>query len=164
MSRATAWVAGLVAGFAATGAVSGLLWRTRLHAPDGIVVGGQWYSGSTHEDSFASTGWYVVIAVAAGLLLGIAAAWLSRAPEVLTLAAVLVGSLLAAWLMRVVGLHGAPPDPARAAAHAADGTRLTGTISRPGVAAFVTWPLAAVLAVGAVFLLLGERPTGEEPR
>jgi len=164
VSRGVVWVVGIVATFAAAGAVCGLIWRARLHAPDGIVVGGQWYPDSEQESSFASTGWYVVIAIAVGLVLGLAAAWLSRAPEVQTLAAVLVGSLLAAWLMRVVGLHGAPPDPASAAAHAADGTRLTGTISRPGVAAFVTWPLAAVLAIGTVFLLLGEHPSDDAPR
>ncbi|GAB7003770.1 hypothetical protein JCM18899A_12420 [Nocardioides sp. AN3] len=154
---AVVWTAGILLGFALVGAVCGLIWRSLLHVPRGVVVGHQWYPASFDSGeraSFAATGWYVVIAVVAAVVLGLLAAWLSRAPEVLTLGAVLVGSLLAGWLMLVVGLHGAPPDPQTAAAHAADGTRISGTLSRPGRAAFVTWPLLAVAAVGAFFLLI----------
>lgn len=161
VSRAPAlWAVAIVVGFSAAGVVCGLVWRSRLHVPRGVVVGHQWYPvsyDSGERASFAATGWYVVIAVLAAVVLGLVAAWLSRAPELLTLGAVLVGSLLAAWLMLLVGLHGAPPDPAAAARHAADGTHLSGTISRPGRAAFITWPLAAVVAVGAVFLLIPAR-------
>jgi hypothetical protein len=59
--------------------------------------------------------------------------------------------------MLAVGLHGAPADPQAAAAHAKDGARLSGTISRPGAAAFVTWPLATLVPLGAIFLLFPER-------
>jgi hypothetical protein len=161
VTRAIGWTVGLLAVFAGAGAACGLLWHARLHAPSGVVVGGRWYAdpwSSGEQASFASTGYYVVIAVVAGLVLGLVAAWSSRAPELVTLAAVVVGSVVAAGLMMVVGLHGAPPDPASAAAHAADGTRMSGTISRPGRAALIVWPLASILATGAVFLLLGERP------
>jgi len=158
--RSLAWVVGIVLVIASVGVAAGLLWHSLLHVPHGVVVGHQWFPDpweSGERDLFDATGWYVVIAVVAGLVLGTLAAVLSRAPELWTLAAVLVGSLIAAWLMRAVGLHGAPPDPRVAAAHAADGTRLSGTFGRPGAAAFITWPLAAVLPVGIVFLLVPGR-------
>lgn len=156
LTRPIVWAVGLLGVFAVVGAAAGWLWRSRLHIPHGVVVSHRWYPNAwdTGERSFfAATGWYVVIALVAGLVLGLLAAWLSRAPELLTLAAVLVGALVAAWLMLVVGLHGAPPDPQIAAARAADGTHLSGTISRPGTAAFVVWPLAALVPLGAVYLI-----------
>lgn len=166
LTRAVAWGAGLLAAFAVVGAAAGLLWRSRLHVPHGVVVGHQWYPNpwdAGERSFFAATGWYVVIALVAGVLLGLLAAWFARAPELVTLVAVLAGSLLAAWLMLVVGLHGAPPDPQIAAAHAADGTRLSGTISRPGVAAFVVWPLAALVPLGAVYLLVPDSRSAPSP-
>jgi ribose/xylose/arabinose/galactoside ABC-type transport system permease subunit len=158
-----AWAVGIFAALATAGVACGLLWRARLDAPHGIVVGGQWYPDpwdTGEQAAFAATGWYVVIALVAGVVLGLLAAWLSRAPEVVTLAAVLLGSLAAGWLMLVVGLHGSPADPQAAAAHAADGTRLSGAVSRPGAAAFVTWPLAAIVPLAALFLLVPGRHPG----
>lgn len=156
------WAVGIVLTLAVAGVVCGLFWRSRLHVPHGVVVGGSWYPDpwdAGEQASFASTGWYVLIALAVGVVLGVLTAWFSRAPELVTLVAVLVGSLLAAWLMLAVGLHGAPADPQAAASHASDGTRLTGTISRPGAAAFVTWPLATLVPLGAIFLLFPEHRT-----
>jgi hypothetical protein len=164
-SRAPAlWAVGIVLVFVVVAVACGLLWRGRVDVPSGVVVNHQWYPdpfSQGEQASFAATGWYVAIAVVAAFVLGVLAAWLSRAPEVLTLVAVLVGSLAAAWLMRTVGLHGAPVDPQTAAAHAADGTKLSGTIGRPGTAAFVTWPLAAVVPLAVVFLLFTPRPAVE---
>lgn len=154
------WALGILVAFAAAGAACGLVWRSRLDVPHGVVISGRWYPDpwdTGEQASFAATGWYVVIALAAGVALGLLAGRLSRAPELVTLGAVLLGSLLAAWLMLTVGLHGTPPDPQVTAAHAAEGTRLSGAISRPGRAAFVTWPLAAVVALGALLLVLPTR-------
>jgi hypothetical protein len=161
VSRETiAWAVGIVVVLGVVGVVCGLFWRSRLQVPHGVVVGGSWYPDpwdTGERASFASTGWYVLIALAVGVVIGVLVAWLSRAPELITLAAVLIGSLLAAWLMLAVGLHGAPADPRTAAAHASDGTRLSGTISTPGAAAFVTWPLATLVPLGTIYLLLPER-------
>ncbi|MFI2707368.1 hypothetical protein ACH5WX_07470, partial [Nocardioides sp. CER28] len=135
------WAGAIVVAFLLAGVVGGLVWHSLVDIPRGVVVGHRWYPDpwdTGEQASFAATGWYVVAAAVAGVVIGLLAAWFSRAPEVVTLAAVVIGSLLAAWLMLVVGLHGAPADPQTAAAHAADGTRLTGTISRPGAAAFIT--------------------------
>ncbi|GAA1961232.1 hypothetical protein GCM10009798_21250 [Nocardioides panacihumi] len=160
--RSVAWGAGIFVVLAVVGVLCGLLWRSRLDIPHGVVVSHQWFPDpwdGGERASFAATGWYVVVALGAGVVLGVLAASLSRAQELVTLAAVLVGSVVGTWLMLRVGLHGAPPDPQLAAAHAADGTRLSGTISRPGAAALVTWPLAAVAVVGGIFLLVPGRRT-----
>jgi hypothetical protein len=159
--RALVWAGGIVVVTAVVGVLCGLVWRSLLDAPRGIVVGHQWYPNppeAGERTAFDATGWYVVIAVVAGLAVGIVAAVLGRARELWTLAGVLLGALLAAWLMRLVGLHGAPPDPQALARHAADGTKLPGTLGRPGAAAFVTWPLAALVPVGAIFLIVPGRP------
>jgi hypothetical protein len=158
--ESVAWAVGIVVALSVVGVVCGLFWRSRLDVPHGVVVGGSWYPDPWdpgEQASFASTGWFVLIALAVGVVLGVLTAWFSRAPELVTLGAVLIGSLLAGWLMLTVGLHGAPADPQSAAAHAKDGTRLTGTISRPGAAAFVTWPLATLVPLGAIFLLFPGR-------
>lgn len=160
LRRSLAWAVGIVVALAAVGVLAGLVWRSLLEVPHGVVASRQWFPDpweSGERLSFDATGWYVVVAIVAGLVMGFLAAVLSRAPELWTLAAVLAGSLVAAWLMRAVGLHGAPPDPQVAAKDAADGTRLAGTFGRPGTAAFVTWPLAAVLPVGIIFLVLPPR-------
>lgn len=158
VSRGSAlWAVGILAVLAAAGVGAGLLWRSSVDIPHGVVLNHQWYPDPWdpgQRAAFSATGSYVLISLVAGIVLGLLAAVLSRAAELVTLGAVLVGGLLAAWLMLVVGLHGAPPDPQLAAAHAANGTRLSGTIARPGAAAFVTWALAAVAAVGAVFLIV----------
>ena len=60
---------------------------------------------------FAGTGWYVVVAVVAGLLLGVIAGLLLDRNELVTLAAVAAGSALAAWLMLRVGVSFSAPDP-----------------------------------------------------
>lgn len=164
--RSLLWAGAIVVVLVAAGVVGGLVWRALVDVPAGIVVNHHWYPDPWdlgQRASFAATGWYVVVAIVAGLVIGLLAAWFSRAPEIVTLVAVVVGSLLAAWLILVVGLHGAPPDPQGAAAHAADGTRLSGTISRPGAAAFITLPLAAIVPLAVVFLLVAERGADPAP-
>jgi ribose/xylose/arabinose/galactoside ABC-type transport system permease subunit len=160
VSRALGWAVGIVAVFAAVAAACGWLWRSRLHVPPGLVVGHRWYPNPWDQGQradFASTAWYVVIALAAGLVLGVLTVLFSRAPEVVTLVALAAGSALAAWVMLRVGLHGAPPDPAAAARTAADGTRLSGTLTHPGRAALLSFPLAALVPAAVLFLVVAPR-------
>jgi hypothetical protein len=138
-----------------------------VHIPSGVVLDHRWYPDPWdpgQRDAFAATGWYVVIALVAGVLLGVLAGWLSRAPELVTLAAVVVGSVAAAVVMRLVGLHGAPPDPQLAAAHAAEGTRLSGTIAAPGRGALIAFPLASIVTLALLFLIVtpASARTGDE--
>ncbi len=81
---------------------------------------------------FAGTGWYVVVAVVAGLVLGLVAGLLLDRDEIVTLVAVVVGSALAAWLMMKVGFHFRPPDPQAIAESAKDGTELPGRLDLSG--------------------------------
>ncbi|MFT4262718.1 MAG: hypothetical protein QM572_05005 [Nocardioides sp.] len=151
------WSAGIVVWCALIGVVGGWVWASRWTAPTGVVAAHVWYpdpwdSGS--RAAFAATASYTVIALILGTLIGLLAAWCSRAGELLTIGAVLAGTCLAAWLMYHHGVSSAPPDPTAAAKKAADGTRMLGTMAPPGWSARACLPLAASLALGAWFLLV----------
>ncbi|UDY22473.1 hypothetical protein [Nocardioides sp. Kera G14] len=147
---------------AVLGDLGGRLWMSRWHAPQGVVSGHTWYPDPWDAGSradFAATAWFTLIALGLGLATGVLAAWLSRAGELVTLVALVVGSCLAAWLMYRHGVHTAPPDPAPIAKTAKDGTRLIGTLVAPGWSARVCLPLAALIGLGGWFLLLPDRKT-----
>ena len=115
--------------FAGVGAAAGWLWYTLWDAPSGVVAGGAWYTGEAGlRDDFQGVGWYVTIAVVAGLVLGMLTAWLFDRSELVTLAAVVVGSALAAYLMLRVGTHLSPADPHELAKTAQDGDKLKGAL------------------------------------
>ncbi len=135
----------VVAAFAAVGALAGVLWYRLWDVPQGVVAGHQWYtSESGLRDDFAGVGLYVAISVPAGLLLGALAAWLCDRSELVTLVAVVVGSVLAAYLMFRVGYHLSPEDPDVLARTAKDGTRLDGALR------VETWPPRGGFPFGAL--------------
>ncbi len=125
----------ILALFVVTGLIGGWVWwKLWSPAPEGAVFEKQWYPRATEGliAEFAGTGWYVVVAIAAGLLLGLASGlWLDR-DEIFTLVAVVVGSAIAAWLMLKVGLHFSPPDPQPIAETAKNGTELPGVLELSG--------------------------------
>src|SRR4051794_39820732 len=115
----------ILAVFAAAGLAAGWLWFRLWDVPKGVASGGQWFTSEAGlRADFAGVAWYVSIAVLAGLVLGALCAWLLHRSELVTLAAVLVGSALAGYLMLRVGQHLSPPDPHSLAASAKDGTEL----------------------------------------
>ncbi len=118
--------AGLLAGW--------VWWKLWSPAPAGGVVDGKWYPQATEGlmAEFAGTGWYVVVAVVGGLLLGLVAGLLLDRNEIVTLAAVVVGSALASWLMMRAGFHFSPPDPGPIAETAKNGTELPGHLILSG--------------------------------
>jgi hypothetical protein len=142
----------VVAVFAGVGALSGLLWYHLWDVPNGVVAGHQWYTSEAGlRDDFAGVGLYVAISAVAGLLLGALAAWLFDRSELVTLLAVIAGSVLAAYLMFRVGYHLSPPDPDHLARTAEDGTKLDGALrvdSWPPRGAF---PFGAVLGLALVY-------------
>ncbi len=164
-SRPVAAQLGLVvACLAAIGALAGVVWQWVWTPTVGVVIDHQWNAGDAiglqHE--FSGTGWYVLVGTVAGLVAGLAVAVLADRKPLLTLAAVVVGSALGAWLMVVVGTALGPPDPAIAARTAADGTRLPMELSVSGYAPWIAFPGGALLAMMLVFVGLSPRHRPDE--
>jgi hypothetical protein len=158
----------VVAGLAAVGALAGIVWQWVWTPTVGVVVDHHWTAGDAlglqHE--FSGTGWYVVVALVAGLVGGIAVAVLADRVPLLTLAAVVVGSALAVWLMTVVGTALGPPDPAVAAGTADDGTRLPMQLTVTGHSPWFALPSGALIGLVLVFIGLSPRhpaPSVESP-
>lgn len=143
---------------ALVGAGCGAVWELWWTPPSGLVLDRVWYPDVEGvPQQFDGTGSYVVVALGGGILLGAASAWLFDRAELVTLAAVGVGSVLAGWLMFEVGTTLAPPDPAAAASSAVDYTTLPGTLEVEGDSAFVAFPAGALTGVAVVFI--GLTPT-----
>lgn len=151
----------ILAVFAIVGVICGFLWEAWWTPAPGGVVKHVWYPLSFDRaapTNFAGTGWYVSISLVAGLVLGAGAAWRLDRSELVTLAAVVAGGLLAALLMRTVGLHRGPGDPQRIAKTAADGTRLPSQLRLASWWLLAVFPGAALAGLSVVFLLVSKRP------
>jgi hypothetical protein len=150
----------IVVAFAVVGALCGLLWESVWTPAQGEVVKHVWYPFSwdrAQPTYFAGAAWYVVIGFAAGLVLGALSALLLDRAELVTLVAAVAGGLLAAYLMRVVGLHRAPGDPQSIAKTAADGTKLPSDLSAGSGWLVLGFPGGALTSVGVIFLTLAKR-------
>lgn len=153
---------------AAVGALAGVVWEWVWTPPSGIAYQGRWVLDENGLPSeFSGTGWYVVVAAAAGLLLGTGTALATREDEVVTLLAVAIGAVLAGWLMFHVGHRLGPPDPRALASGADDLTAIVGDLRVGGAGvhprpyaldspAFAAFPAGALLAFAA--LVLGLAP------
>ena len=138
----------IVAAFAAVGAATGWLWYRLWDAPSGVVVGGQWITqeGGLRDD-FQGVAWYVSLAFLAGLVLGM-------------LAAVIVGSVLAAYLMLRVGTHLSPADPHELAKTAQDGEKLKGALRVRSWTPKGTFTFGALVGLALVYAVsIGRAPT-----
>lgn len=157
--------AAVLAAYAAAGAVAGWLWFQLWTPPEGRVTAGRWYTTETGlREAAAGGGWYAVVAVGCGLLLGAAVAVACRRGELVTLVLVVAGSALAAWLMWFVGRQLGPPDPAVLARSRPDGARLQGVLSVGGVSPFLAFPIGSLAGLAVVFLLpRRERNDTERP-
>ena len=125
------------------------------------MAGGQWYTGEAGlRDDFQGVAWYVTIALAAGLLLGMLTAWLFDRSELVTLVAVIVGSALAAYIMLRVGTHLSPPDPHELAKTAQDGDKLKGALRVRSWAPKGTFTFGALVGLALVYAVsIGRAPT-----
>ncbi|GAA1769546.1 hypothetical protein GCM10009795_014660 [Nocardioides hankookensis] len=155
----------VVAGFAAVGALAGVVWQRVWTPTMGVAYDHQWTAadalGLQHE--FSGTGWFVAIGLVAGLVAGIAAALLATRMPLLTLAAVVVGSALATWLMLVVGTALGPADQDVVAATAADGTKIPMALAVTGRSPWIALPSGALIGVVLVFVGLPTRFREPEP-
>ncbi|HEX6148258.1 hypothetical protein [Nocardioides sp.] len=143
----------VLAACAAAGALAGVVWEAWWTPPVGVVRDQAWYLDFFQSrDLFSATALYVVVGVVGGLLVGAASAFFVDRVELLTLATVVVGSLLAGWLMLQVGSALAPPDPHALARTAAEDTRLPGTLEVSGTWPRGAFPAGAMLGVAAIYI------------
>jgi hypothetical protein len=148
----------VVAVMAAAGALAGVVWEWWWAPPGGVVLHHQWVQFETDvRHDFSGTGTYVVVAVVAGAVVAAAIALLVDGAEVLTLVAVLGGSLLAGWLMHRVGVALGPPDPDPLAASAADGTHLPSNLVVSGDTTWRAFPAGALAGLVIVWLGLSSK-------
>jgi hypothetical protein len=146
--------------FAGAGALSGRLWYHLWTPPRGVVVDHEWFLDPAEaglRGDFPGTGWYVVVALPAGLLLGAACAYAFDRSELATLVAVAGGAALAAWLMLRVGVQLGPPDPDMLARTAEDGTKLAGDLHVSRLPPKLSYPMGALLGLSLVYLLSSAR-------
>lgn len=149
------------------GAVAGVVWEWLWTPTVGVVVDHEWMAVDEQglRGVFSGTGWYVVVGSVAGLLAGALVAMVLDRQPLLTLVAVVVGSVLGAWLMVQVGTSLGPPDPDRVARTAQDGTRLPTALEVTGASPWIAMPGGALLGLVLVFLGLsaGSRHHGTTP-
>ena len=150
--------------FAGAGVLSGWAWFRLWTPPQGVVVDHQWFPNPAEAGlraEFAGTGWYVVVALVGGLLLGTLCAYVLDRSELATLVAVVIGSVLAAWLMLEVGVHLGPPDPQTLAGTAEDGTELPGHLEVARLSPKLSYPGGALLGLTLDYLLTLRRDPSE---
>jgi hypothetical protein len=146
--------------FAGAGALSGWLWYHLWTPPRGVVVDHQWFLDPAEAGlraDFPGTGWYVVVALPAGLLLGAVCAYVLDRSELATLVAVAIGATLAAWLMLRIGVHLSPADPDTLARTAKDGTELPGRLHVSRLSPKLSYPTGALLGLALVYLMTSRR-------
>ncbi len=153
--------------FAVSGIAGGFAWRHLWTPPDGVARGGSWVPTPVEEglqNAFSTVGWYVVVALALGLLLGAVTAYVLDRAEVLGVLVALVGSALAAYLILTVGERLSPPDPDEVAATAADETQIPGDLELQGWTPLLSAPVGALSSLSCLYLLSTRRPVGEGTR
>ena len=146
--------------FALGGLVGGAVWRWLWTPLRGTVFEGVWYP-TTNTSDFSGTGLYVLIGLGIGLVLGVVSALVTDRRELLTLGLVVVGAVLAAWLMLLVGQLGMPADPTELATDTANRTQLPGTLTVRGWSPFAAFPTGALLGLCVVFVGVSRKPADE---
>lgn len=148
---------------AGAGALAGLLWFRLWEPPRGVVRSGAWLTDETGlRGDFSGTGLYVVVAALTGLLLGVVIALLLARSELATLGFLLLGAVLAGWVMYRVGILDSPGDPRVLADDTADGTVLPGRLRLAGWTPFVAFPTGALLGYAALLVALPGRGSGAD--
>ena len=140
------------------GALAGVVWVWLWTPPSGVVVDQRWVQDESGlRGDFSATGSYVAVAAVAGLLIAVLLGVLFDKAELVNLAVVLVGSVLAGWVMYHVGLALSPADPRSLADSVKDGTRLPGRPVVSGISPFQAFPGGAMLGLVIVYLGLPRR-------
>ncbi len=148
--------------YVVVGALAGVVWQWLWSPPTQVVQQHQLYytDYASLRRVFSGTGLYALVAAVASAVLALAAGFLTRRRELLTLAAVVVGSLLAAYTMHAVGVALGPADPATIAKVAADGTRVSGQLEVHGKTPYLVWPMVSLFVLSLVFFAAPGARTG----
>lgn len=151
--------------FALAGAAAGAIWEWLWTPPTGIVLKQGFYLDEVGlPNAFSGTGWYCLVAGAAGVLSGVAVATAWWRSPYATLYLGGLGSLLATLLMVLVGTRLGPSDPAVLARDLPDLTRLVSDLRVETWVAYLAWPvgtLAGLLSAWGVARLV-RRPGAED--
>ena len=126
-----------------------------VRTEDGVVTG-EVELGKTFNDD----GWLIVLSGAAGLVLGMVLQVWRRSNEVVTLLAIVVSALAAAWLAGWIAEGTGPGDATRALAEAEVGATASVPVVIESRVAYLVWPLCATLS--ALVALLA--PGSSEPQ
>jgi hypothetical protein len=155
--------------YAVAGVLAGVVWEWVWTPPTHVIRDHQVYytSYASLRRAFTGTGLYAVVAAGTAAVVSSVVCLLSRRRELLTLASVLVGSAVAAVLMRLVGGWLGPPDPLSLARTAANDTQVPGDLVVTGHTAYLVWPTVSLFVLALVFFAWpgGERPapSGDAP-
>jgi hypothetical protein len=160
--------------FVVLGVLCGVLWSQVVTPAEFTKLAD---GGAMGEDDlglrFGADGWFVAIGTTTGLVAGLVLAWRARDPLVVS-GLLVLGSVLAAVLMAVVGHLLGPPDPQAALEAAKVGVKVPEQLD---VGVVPVWPLSAYLQdtftiylswpvgvlAGALLVLL-RRPVAQEDR
>jgi hypothetical protein len=152
------------------GLLCGLLWSVLATPAEFTKVSN---GAAMGEDQlgrqFGVVGWFVLIGGLAGLAAGLVLSWWRSRDPVLTSVLLVVGSLLAAFVMALVGHLLGPGDPRAALRAAQVGAHVSqrldvglrpvwpiGPYLRDTATVYLAWPVGAL--AGALFVLLGRAP------
>jgi hypothetical protein len=139
--------------YAVVGAVAGVVWEWVWTPPGQVITQHQVFydSYASIRREFTGTGIYVLVAVGGGALAAFASCLLGRGRELLVLVMVLVGSAVAALVMRWVGTTLGPGDPASLAAHTVARTRVSGKLTVAGKSPYLAWPMASLFVLAILY-------------
>lgn len=139
--------------YVVAGALAGVVWEWVWTPPVHIIRDHQVYYASydSLRRVFSGTGLYAVIGAVASAVVAAVICLATRGRELLTLVTVLVGSVLAALLMRLVGGWLGPADPITLAKTAANNTRVPGNLTVSGHTAYAVWPMVSLFVLALVF-------------
>lgn len=156
-------------GFVVLGVVCGVVWWLLVHPAEFTKTKAGGSMGEIQLGRrFGAAGWYVVVAVVAGLASGVVPTWRGlgsrSADPAITAVLVAAGSVVAAAVMAYVGLLLGPANPSTVLAHAPPGTKVPVQLSIPRSAwpVFLSWPVASLAGCLGV-LWTTASPRSQEP-
>jgi hypothetical protein len=109
---------------------------------------------------FSADGTFVVVALALGLVAGVGLSWWRSRDPLLTSALLLLGAVLAAGVMTLVGHLIGPGDTGSALQAAAVGASVPEPLGVDVWTVYLAWPVAVL--GGALVVLLGRGPGAED--